>query len=169
MIVLGLKCYSHDTGAAILSDRAGSLQIIAISEARLNRRKHSFTYPLMSIAYCLDSLGLASLDQVDLICIDRHMEEWPERGSQFGYANALARHHPRYDDNHRWNYLVEQTIKLDRVGIGILERARPVRPIDPGGGGHVFEPGRGRRLGRPGLRRLAVFGQSGKDQQKGER
>ena len=82
MIILGLKCYSHDTGAAIVSDESGSLVIHAISEARLNRRKHSFTYPLMSIAYCLNALGLEHLDQVDRICIDRHMEIWPEQGSQ---------------------------------------------------------------------------------------
>ena len=63
----------------------------------------------MSIAYCLNALGLEHLDQVDRICIDRHMEIWPERGSQFGFQNAMKRHLPRYDDNHRWNYLVEQT------------------------------------------------------------
>ncbi len=114
MIVLGLKCFSHDTGAAIVSDDAGELTVHAISEARLNRRKHSFTYPLMSIDYCLSALGLNSLDEVDLICIDRHMEVWPEANSQFGYQNALRRHQPRYDDNHFWNYLAEQTIKLDR-------------------------------------------------------
>ncbi len=114
MIVLGLKCYSHDTGAAIITDRAGKLEIIAISEARLNRRKHSFTYPLLAIDYCLDAMGLRGLSQVDAICIDRHMEIWPESRSQFGYDNALRRHQPRYDDNHRWNYLVEQTINFDR-------------------------------------------------------
>jgi carbamoyltransferase len=113
MIVLGLKCYSHDTGAAILSDQSGTLKIHAIAEARLNRRKHSFAYPLMSIAYCLASLGLDNLDDVDLICIDRHMETWPEQGSQYGYQNALKRYHPRYDDNHRWSYLIEQSIKFD--------------------------------------------------------
>ena len=114
MIVLGLKCYSHATGAAILSDHEGSLKVVAIAEARLNRRKHSFSYPLMSIAYCLAGLGLNTLDEVDLICIDRHMEEWPDKDSQFGYNKALKRYHPRYDDNHRWNYLIEQSIKLDQ-------------------------------------------------------
>ena len=85
MIVLGLKCYSHDTGAAIISDQGGSKKIYATAEARLNRRKHSFAYPLMLIAYCLGALGLDSLDDVDLICNDRHMETWPEKDSQFGY------------------------------------------------------------------------------------
>ena len=113
MIVLGLKCYSHDTGAAILSDHEDNLKVIAITEARLNRRKHSFAYPLMSIAYCLKGLGLSSLDDVDLICIDRHMEIWPDDNSQFGYQRALKRYQPRYDDNHRWNFLIEQSIKFN--------------------------------------------------------
>jgi carbamoyltransferase len=120
MIVLGLKCYSHDTGAAIVSDQGGTLKIHAIAEARLNRRKHSFAYPLLSIAYCLASLGLDSLDDVDLICIDRHMETWPEKGSQFGYQNALKRHHPRYDDNHRWSYLIEQSINFDPAKLRLI-------------------------------------------------
>ena len=117
VIVLGLKCYSHDTGAAIISDESGELRTHAISEARLNRRKHSFTYPLMAIDYCLKAMNLRSLDDIDLICFDRHMESWPEPGSQFGYSNALRRHHPRYDDNHRWNYLVEQSLKLDKAKV----------------------------------------------------
>ena len=120
MIVLGLKCFSHDTGAAIVGETDGRLRVHAISEARLNRRKHSFAYPLMSIAYCLDALGLKSLDEVDLICIDRHMELWPEPRSQFGYAAAKARRHPRYDDNHRWNYLIEQTLKIDRAKLRLI-------------------------------------------------
>ena len=114
MIVLGLKCSSHDTGAAILSDHEGDLKVIAIAEARLNRRKHSFAYPLMSIAYCLEGMGLSSLNDVDLICIDRHMEMWPDKNSQFGYERALKRYLPRYDDNYRWNYLIEQSINFDK-------------------------------------------------------
>jgi len=120
MIVLGLKCFSHDTGAAIVGETNGRLRVHAISEARLNRRKHSFAYPLMSIAYCLEALGLKSLDEVDLICLDRHMELWPEPRSQYGYAAARARRHPRYDDNHRWNYLIEQTLKLDRAKVRLV-------------------------------------------------
>jgi carbamoyltransferase len=111
MIVLGIKCFSHDTGAAILADDGGELRLHAVSEARLNRRKHSFAYPLMSVAYCLDALGLRNLGDVDAICIDRHMEIWPEADSQFGYARALRRHHPRYDDVFRWSYLIEQTMR----------------------------------------------------------
>jgi carbamoyltransferase len=113
MIVLGLKCFSHDTGAAILSDHGDELKVVAITEARLNRRKHSFAYPLMSIAYCLEGIGLDNLADVDLICMDRHIETWPDKNSQFGYRRALNRYHPRYDDNYRWNFLIEQSINFD--------------------------------------------------------
>ena len=114
MIVLGLKCYSHDTGAAIISDQNGSLKISAIAESRLNRRKHSFAYPLMSIDYCLSSIGIDNLADVDLICIDKHMEKWPQKRSQYSRENVVKRYQPRYDDNHRWNFLIEQSINFDR-------------------------------------------------------
>ena len=95
MIVLGLKCYSHDTGAAIISDQNGSLKISAIAESRLNRRKHSFAYPLMSIDYCLSSIGIDNLADVDLICIDKHMEKWPQKRSQYSRENVVKRYQPR--------------------------------------------------------------------------
>ena len=88
MLVLGIKYYRHDTGAAIFSDQACKVEVCAISEIRLNRRKHSFSYPLMSIDYRLRTFGLESLTQVDLIYIDRHIETWPETISQFGDDTA---------------------------------------------------------------------------------
>jgi carbamoyltransferase len=72
MIVLGVKGSGHDTGAAIINDENGSLQIVAISEERLNRSKHSRQYPLMSIDYCLRAFGLRSLDEVDVVAFDKH-------------------------------------------------------------------------------------------------
>ena len=32
----------------------------------------------------------------------------------------MKHHLPRYDDNHRWNYLVEQTLRVDQVKFGRL-------------------------------------------------
>ena len=29
----------------------------------------------------------------------------------------MKRHLPRYDDNHRWNYLVEQTLRVDQTKV----------------------------------------------------
>ena len=67
MIVIGIKCVGHDTGAAILSDNSGVLKYNAIAESRLNRYKHSYQFPLLSIKYCLEAFGLDTLDDVDLI------------------------------------------------------------------------------------------------------
>lgn len=74
MNILGLKCSGHDTGATLLTDRSGKVEISAISEARLNRRKHSYGYPLLSIQYVMDHFGIKSFDEIDLICIDKHGE-----------------------------------------------------------------------------------------------
>ena len=52
------------------------------------------------------------------------MEIWPEQGSQFGFQNAMKRHLPRYDDNHRWNYLVEQkTLRVDQTKVQWVNHA----------------------------------------------
>ena len=57
-------------------------------------------------------------------CIGRHIETWPEIASQYGFDNALRKYHPRYDHNYHWNYLIEQTINLDR------EKVRWVNHVD---------------------------------------
>ncbi|HEY4479199.1 MAG TPA: carbamoyltransferase C-terminal domain-containing protein [Candidatus Paceibacterota bacterium] len=65
--VLGIKMIGHDTGAAVISNG----RVIAISEERLNRIKHSLNmFPHKSIAYCLEALSLKPED-IHLILIDR--------------------------------------------------------------------------------------------------
>ena len=66
MVVLGAKLTHHDTGAAIIADG----RVCAIAEERLDRVKHSNTFPRRSIAYCLQALGLAPAD-VDLVVVDQ--------------------------------------------------------------------------------------------------
>lgn len=80
MVVIGIKGVGHDTGAAILSDDGGQLRIAAIAEARINRVKHSWRYPLLSIQYCLDAFGLSSLDQVDVVALDWHVGQFSRIG-----------------------------------------------------------------------------------------
>ena len=72
MIVMGIKAFGHDTGAAIVADNGSDLEIVAIAEARLNRIKHSWRYPFLSIDYCLSALGLKNLREVDAIYFDLH-------------------------------------------------------------------------------------------------
>lgn len=77
MIILGVKYYQHDTGAAIVFERNGSLQVHAISEARLNRFKSSHRFPFLAIEYCLRAAGLDSLDQVDGLALESYTHRWP--------------------------------------------------------------------------------------------
>lgn len=114
MYILGIKSSGHDTGAALITDRSGSVELSAISEARLNRRKHSYSYPLLSIRYVMDHFGLKSLDDIDLICIDRHGELWPEKNSQFGRLSARNQRPHQYDFDARFNYLIEQSIRFPK-------------------------------------------------------
>ena len=111
MYVLGLNTNSHDTGAALITDRSGELEVVAIAEARLNRRNHSWTYPLHAIRYCLDRFGLAGLAEIDLVCLDRFYEQWPEPGSYIGMAAARA-NEPYFDRDTRRHYLLEQCLDI---------------------------------------------------------
>src|SRR3989344_3608907 len=65
--ILGLKVTSHDTGAALIfGDR-----VIAISEERLNRVKHSLNmFPEKAIDYCLAAFKLSPAD-IDLVVLDQ--------------------------------------------------------------------------------------------------
>lgn len=63
MIVLGISCYYHDSGAALVRD--GKL-IAAGEEERFNRKKHDSDFPKMAVDYCLKEAGI-TIDQVDYI------------------------------------------------------------------------------------------------------
>jgi carbamoyltransferase len=114
MYVLGLKCHGHDTGASIIKEINGEIDIVAISESRLNRRKHSYAYPMLSIQYVLDHFELSGFAEIDLICIDKHLEIFPEKDSQFGFFDAWRRFGKTefYDVDSRESYLIEQAINF---------------------------------------------------------
>ncbi|MCH9035274.1 MAG: carbamoyltransferase [Planctomycetes bacterium] len=63
MIVLGISCYYHDSGAALVKD--GQL-IAAAEEERFSRKKHDSDFPELAIEYCLRQAG-ATIDDVDHI------------------------------------------------------------------------------------------------------
>lgn len=63
MIVLGISCFYHDAGAALVRD--GQL-VAAAEEERFNRLKHYSEFPEQSIAYCLKEAGV-TIDEVDYI------------------------------------------------------------------------------------------------------
>jgi len=61
--VLGISCYYHDAGAALVRD--GQL-VAAAEEERFNRRKHYSDFPALAVKYCLDEAGI-TIDEVDCI------------------------------------------------------------------------------------------------------
>jgi len=63
VIVLGISCYYHDSGTALLRD--GRL-IAAAEEERFNRKKHFNGFPEQAIRYCLHEAGI-TIDDVDHI------------------------------------------------------------------------------------------------------
>lgn len=63
MYVLGISCYYHDAGAALVRD--GKL-IAAGEEERFNRQKHYSGFPERAIDYCLREAG-TTIDEVDYI------------------------------------------------------------------------------------------------------
>ena len=65
MVILGLNFYFHDSTACIVKD--GQL-ISAIEEERLNRDKHTRSFPSLAINRCLQIAGLAYND-IDHIAI----------------------------------------------------------------------------------------------------
>ncbi len=63
MNILGLSCYYHDGGVALVRD--GQL-VAAAEEERFNRKKHYSGFPEHALAYCLKEGGI-TLDEVDHI------------------------------------------------------------------------------------------------------
>ncbi len=64
MYILGISCYYHDSGAALLKD--GKL-VAAAEEERFNRKKHYSEFPKLAVEYCLEEAGI-TIDDVDYIC-----------------------------------------------------------------------------------------------------
>ena len=65
MVILGLNYYFHDSTACIVKD--GQL-IAAIEEERLNRDKHTRSFPMLAIDRCLKIAGIG-YDDIDHIAV----------------------------------------------------------------------------------------------------
>ncbi len=82
MKILGFMGWaSHDPAAAIIcADKDGTFRYCTIAEERLSRVKYSYYFPIRAIRYCMDSLGIASLDEIDLV-----VNDWSQ--SQLGFLS----------------------------------------------------------------------------------
>ncbi len=61
MYVLGISCFYHDAGVALVRD--GQL-VAAAEEERFNRKKHFSDFPKLALEYCLKEAGI-TIEQVD--------------------------------------------------------------------------------------------------------
>jgi len=79
-----------DSGASMVrfTEDGTELDFVAISEERLIRKKHPYTFPIFSIGYCMDHYGLESLDEVDLIVSDFiRVKRWHRSGPGYNCSD----------------------------------------------------------------------------------
>lgn len=81
VLILGLNNLSHDTSAALIED--GKV-LFAIEEERLNKEKHTRTFPLEAVEACL-KFARADINDIDVVCTPqltdrliqkRYLEHW---------------------------------------------------------------------------------------------
>ena len=88
--ILGIQCFANmDSGAAILkcSTSGDFLDYVAISEERLIRKKHPYTFPLHSIDYCMKYFNLKKLSSINLLVTDWiRIKKWKISGPTFNIS-----------------------------------------------------------------------------------
>jgi carbamoyltransferase len=87
MRVLGINAYHGDASAAMVVD--GHL-VAAVEEERFTRIKHDTSFPLRSIAYCLEEANL-SIEDVDHIALSRNPWANVVRKLTFALASRAGR------------------------------------------------------------------------------
>lgn len=157
--VLGVKLGpQHDTGACVVREHKGTLVCTAIAEERLDREKHSRSFPELSIACCLEQQGLR-LSDLDLIVIDTltplhlrgdvndaaqalHQDDAPASQAFIRTALNIC---PTVILNHHLAHAASafHVSGLERAAILIVDGSGSAWPIDDG-------PERNVVLGKPG-------------------
>ena len=98
--ILGIQCFATmDSGACIMrtNRNSNSYDYVAISEERLIREKHPYTFPLHSIKYCMDHFNLKSFNEINLIVSDIIREPvWHRSGpsynvKEFDYLKSILK------------------------------------------------------------------------------
>ena len=98
--ILGIQCFATmDSGACIMrtNKNSNSYDYVAISEERLIREKHPYTFPLHSIKYCMDHFNLKSFNEINLIVSDIIREPvWHRSGpsynvKEFDYLKSILK------------------------------------------------------------------------------
>lgn len=61
--ILGINSFAHDTAAALIVD---GIPVAFVEEERLNREKHTKSFPDLAIRWCLDQAGI-EMEDIDLV------------------------------------------------------------------------------------------------------
>ena len=88
-----------DSGASIIKVEKSTQKFenISISEERLIRKKHPYTFPIHSIKYCMDYFNIKSLKKIDLLVSDIIREpKWERSGpsynvKEFDYIKSILK------------------------------------------------------------------------------
>ena len=86
--ILGIQSYAnHDSGACILKfGKNIKPEVIAISEERLLRKKYPYTFPLLSILYCMKHFKIKNFRRINLIVSDWiRVKRWLRSGPIYNY------------------------------------------------------------------------------------
>ena len=98
--ILGIQCFATmDSGASIIrvEKNTQNFEHISISEERLIRKKHPYTFPIHSIKYCMDYFKIKSLKKIDLLVSDIIREPTWERSGpsynvkEFDYIKSILK------------------------------------------------------------------------------
>jgi len=88
--ILGIQSYANaDSGASLVRVNLKNKKIdyVCISEERLIRKKHPYTFPINSIMYCLEYFGLKDLKKVNYIISDWiKIKRWHRSGPSYNYS-----------------------------------------------------------------------------------
>tara|TARA_Y100000389_G_C17459312_1_gene520481 strand:- start:250 stop:2481 length:2232 start_codon:yes stop_codon:yes gene_type:complete len=87
---LGIQSYANaDSGASLVrvNSKTKKIDYVCISEERLIRKKHPYTFPINSIKYCLDYFGLKDLKKINYIISDWiKIKKWHRSGPSYNYS-----------------------------------------------------------------------------------
>jgi carbamoyltransferase len=69
--VLGIhKDPWHNTGASVVTEQDGKVDVVYIAEERLDRKKDSREFPERAVAACMKHAGLVNFSELDLVVMD---------------------------------------------------------------------------------------------------
>ena len=98
--ILGIQCFATmDSGASIIrvNNNSKKFEYVSISEERLIRKKHPYTFPIHSIKYCMDCFQIKTLNKIDLLVSDIIREPTWERSGpsynvkEFDYIKSILK------------------------------------------------------------------------------